>query len=131
MLTQSGVVLHYLRLAVWPFDLCFDYSDWPWAAEPRDFVPQSVVVGLLFLASAYGCLRRSAYGFLGIQTQPRPVVQGPRVSTVETFQLSADHNQLNYSVVITDPDYLTAPLTVAKFWQYVPGAKVQPYSCTP
>jgi len=70
------------------------------------------------------------YGYLGIQTRPVPVVQGPRISTVETFQLSADHNQLNYTVVITDPDYLTKPLTVSKFWQYTPGAKVNPYNCT-
>jgi hypothetical protein len=70
------------------------------------------------------------YRYLGIQTQPTPVIQGPRISTVETFQLSADHNQLNYTVVITDPDYLTKPLTVSKFWQYQPGAKVDRYNCT-
>lgn len=70
------------------------------------------------------------YRFLAIQSRPTPVVQGPRVSVVETFQLAEDHNRLNYTSTITDPDYLTKPLVVAKFWQYVPGAKVNPYNCT-
>lgn len=69
------------------------------------------------------------YRYLAIQSRPTPVVQGPRVSVVETFQLSEDHNRLNYTSTITDPDYLTKPLVVSKFWQYVPGAKVQAYAC--
>lgn len=47
----------------------------------------------------------------------------------ETFHLSDDHNRLLYSQVIIDPEMRTMPTVNKKWWQYQPGAFVQPYEC--
>ena len=55
---------------------------------------------------------------------------GARARLTETFELSADRNRLQYSATVSDPDKSTAPATSSKYWQYRPGAKVEPYDCT-
>ena len=62
--TQPGVLLHYLRLALWPHPLCFDYG-WPIAREVRDYLPQTLAVATLLLASTLFYLRGSWIGFAG------------------------------------------------------------------
>ena len=34
--TQMNVIAHYVRLAVWPTNLCLDYYDWPMATNAGD-----------------------------------------------------------------------------------------------
>ena len=63
LLTQPGVILHYVKLAVWPHPLVFDYG-WPVTPSTASLVP------LLGIAVAGGVImwtwRRSpAAGFLG------------------------------------------------------------------
>lgn len=48
--TQSGVILHYLRLIAWPAGLCLDY-DWPWAGS---LLEPAVVGRLLVLGAIFG-----------------------------------------------------------------------------
>lgn len=60
--TQAGVVLHYLRLALWPHPLCFDYG-WPIAKTPGEYLPQALTVGTLLLAAGVLLVRRSWIGF--------------------------------------------------------------------
>ena len=48
----------------------------------------------------------------------------------ETFYLSDDHNRLQYSQVIIDPEMRLTPTVNEKWWQYQPGAFVQPYECS-
>ena len=48
----------------------------------------------------------------------------------ETFHLSDDHNRLQYSQVIIDPEMRLTPTVNEKWWQYQPGAFVQPYECS-
>lgn len=48
----------------------------------------------------------------------------------ETFHLSGDRSRLLYTSVITDPEMRTTPTLAKKWWQYQPGAFVQPYGCT-
>lgn len=48
----------------------------------------------------------------------------------ETFHLSADHQKLNYTQIIVDPEIRVTPTVNKKWWQYQPGAKVQPYDCS-
>jgi tetratricopeptide (TPR) repeat protein len=63
LLTQAGVIVHYLRLSAWPTDLCFDYQGWPIARSPADVAWQlAVVVGLLGVA-LWAAVRRPAAGF--------------------------------------------------------------------
>ena len=65
LLTQAGVLVHYLRLAVWPLGLCFDY-DWPAAHSVGEvLLPAIVVVGLLGL-TIWALVKRPAWGFVGL-----------------------------------------------------------------
>jgi Tfp pilus assembly protein PilF len=65
LLTQAGVIAHYLRLSLWPTPLAIDYDDWPIAQEIADvWLPGLIVVGLLGL-TAWAIRARSAWGFAG------------------------------------------------------------------
>ena len=44
--SQPGVILHYLRLSVWPEGQCLDYG-WPVATSAAEILPPLVVVVLL------------------------------------------------------------------------------------
>jgi len=48
--TQSGVVWHYVRLAIWPHPLVIDYADWPLARSWESWlVPGLALAGLVVL----------------------------------------------------------------------------------
>ncbi len=70
------------------------------------------------------------YGFLIANAKPLPIPQSANVHVEERFSLSSDHNRLDYEVLITDPEILTAPMKVSKYFQWQPGAKIQPYDCS-
>ncbi len=63
-LTQPGVILHYLRLTVWPHPLCLDYG-WPVAEGMTAIVPPTIVIVVLLLVTAWALWRRSWLGFVG------------------------------------------------------------------
>ena len=56
---------------------------------------------------------------------------GSPIQFHETFQLSADHNRLLYTATLVDPESDRAPTVAGKWWQYQPGAFVQPFDCSP
>lgn len=60
--SQPAVILHYLRLTVWPHPLVFDYG-WPVAQALRDWVPQGLAVLALLAATLVLLVRRSPLGF--------------------------------------------------------------------
>jgi tetratricopeptide (TPR) repeat protein len=65
LLTQSEVILYYLRLCFYPWPQCVIYRGWPLAQSLRDvLLPGSVVVALLLL-TAWAVARRWWPGFLG------------------------------------------------------------------
>jgi tetratricopeptide (TPR) repeat protein len=67
LLTQAGVILHYLRLAAWPDRLCLDYrSVWPVASSVWQAWPALLAVGGLLLLTALAWRRRPALGFVGV-----------------------------------------------------------------
>jgi len=49
----------------------------------------------------------------------------------ESYQLSADHNRLLYTSTLLDPESNKAAIVNSKWWEYQPGAYVQPYDCSP
>jgi protein O-mannosyl-transferase len=71
LLTQPGVILHYLRLAIWPAGQRFDYSDWgvvrsaDWPSL-RAALPAVAVVAAAAVATVVGTIRRRPWGFLGV-----------------------------------------------------------------
>ena len=62
--TQAGVLVHYLRLAIWPAGQCLDYG---W--RPAHGLTQVVLPGLLILTllglTVWALVKRPALGFLG------------------------------------------------------------------
>jgi tetratricopeptide (TPR) repeat protein len=62
LLSQSGVILRYLRLSFWPTGLCLDYA-WPIARHPGEIVPQGVVVLVLLIATGVGLFRGRLWSF--------------------------------------------------------------------
>ncbi|HEX9286719.1 MAG TPA: tetratricopeptide repeat protein [Thermoanaerobaculia bacterium] len=65
-LTQSGVIVHYLRLSLWPHPLAADYDGWPIATSPVSVLPYLVVVLALVALTLWGLARRRKLAFLGV-----------------------------------------------------------------
>ena len=64
LLTQPSVIAHYLQLAFWPAELCFDYG-WSAAHFPSQvLLPGLLLLGLLGL-TIWALAKRPAWGFLG------------------------------------------------------------------
>jgi tetratricopeptide (TPR) repeat protein len=62
--TQAAVIVHYLRLAVVPSPLVFDYG-WPRARSLADVWPQAVLLTALLCTSVWAVCQRHPAGFLG------------------------------------------------------------------
>ncbi|MCG3150451.1 MAG: hypothetical protein PCFJNLEI_03937 [Verrucomicrobiae bacterium] len=62
--TQAKVVTHYLRLAVWPVGLCFDYR-WPVVTDFRAVIPALSVVSVGLGWTIWALVRRPNLGFWG------------------------------------------------------------------
>jgi hypothetical protein len=58
--SQPGVVLQYLRLALWPDTLCLDYW-WPVARTVSEVLPGALVIGGLLAATAWALWRAPAW----------------------------------------------------------------------
>lgn len=63
-MTQPGVILYYLRLALWPNPLCLDYY-WPAAKGFTQVGLPLIGILLLLAATVWAWFRRPALGFLG------------------------------------------------------------------
>lgn len=64
LLSQGEVILHYLRLAVWPWPLVLDYR-WPSSYLLGGWVLPTVIVAAMVLAVAVGVYLRNWWGFMG------------------------------------------------------------------
>ncbi|PIQ81822.1 MAG: hypothetical protein COV76_06920 [Candidatus Omnitrophica bacterium CG11_big_fil_rev_8_21_14_0_20_64_10] len=66
LLTQSGVLLHYLRLILWPDRLTLDYLDWPIAQHLSEvWLPATAILALL-IGTAWGFWKRRAESAVGV-----------------------------------------------------------------
>lgn len=65
-LTQTGVIVHYLRLVVWPSPLVADYAGWPIATSAIEVLPSLFAVVVLLALTVWGFLRRQPLAFLGV-----------------------------------------------------------------
>jgi protein O-mannosyl-transferase len=63
LMSQSHVILHYIRLAFWPDLLCFDYQDWEAIRSWRQCWLQGSILSVAFLFSLFGILMRWWLGF--------------------------------------------------------------------
>jgi tetratricopeptide (TPR) repeat protein len=65
LLTQTGVILHYLRLSLLPAPLVLDYDGWPMARSVLDVAPQAALLAVLAGATLFALVRRQPWGFVG------------------------------------------------------------------
>jgi tetratricopeptide (TPR) repeat protein len=63
LLTQAGVIVHYLRLSFVPIPLALDYDGWPMARSVLDVAPQAALLGVLIGATIAAVIRRAPWGF--------------------------------------------------------------------
>jgi len=66
LLTQSEVLLHYLRLVFWPSPLVLDSSDWPIATGLGEVWPSALAIGALFAAAAWATWKREPLGVVAL-----------------------------------------------------------------
>jgi len=64
LVSQSGVIVHYLRLCFWPQGQCLDYV-WPVAKGIGEVLPQSLLILALLGATVWCMFRHPPWGFLG------------------------------------------------------------------
>jgi len=66
-LTQPGVILHYLRLAVLPIGQCFDHSGWPAVERIKaGQLPAYLAIGAVAGLSLFGTVKRQPWAWLGM-----------------------------------------------------------------
>lgn len=65
LLSQGGVILHYLRLSVWPYPLCLDYAWSPATWSVGSLLP-AVVVGAVFAVGMALMLRLRPAGVCAV-----------------------------------------------------------------
>lgn len=64
LLTQAEVILHYLRLSLWPTALCLDY-DWPFVKTAGEVLPELALILSALLVTALGVIQRHSWAFAG------------------------------------------------------------------
>ena len=47
----------------------------------------------------------------------------------ERYMLADNGSRLDYTITVTDPATFTEPVSLSKFWLYVPGVEVKPFDC--
>ena len=63
-LTQPGVLLHYMKVSLWPNSLCLDYG-WPVASSAGEIVAPAVVLAFLLAGTFRALVRKSWLGLVG------------------------------------------------------------------
>lgn len=85
--TQFGVILHYLRLAVWPDRLVLDYA-WPVARTASAIIPAAVIICGLVATTLWALVRRQTLGFLGAWFF---LILAPTSSVMPIADLAVEH----------------------------------------
>jgi tetratricopeptide (TPR) repeat protein len=63
-LTEAGVLIYYLRLAVWPRGMAIDYQGWPWSHTWAEAYPYPAIVLGILGVTAVLLFWRPAVGFV-------------------------------------------------------------------
>jgi hypothetical protein len=58
------------------------------------------------------------------------IPQSAAATFVERFTLAPDGSRLDYTITANDPANFTAPVTLKKYWIWIPGVEISPYRCT-
>ena len=85
--SQPAVILHYLRLALWPHRLCLDYL-WPVASNPLEIYGFGLMILSLFVGSLLLLRSRPRIAFTGITFF---LVLAPTSSFLPILDLAVEH----------------------------------------
>jgi tetratricopeptide (TPR) repeat protein len=85
--SQPGVILHYLRLAIWPDKLCLDYL-WPVASNPLEIYGLGLMILSLFVGSLVLLRWWPRIAFTGITFF---LVLAPTSSFLPILDLAVEH----------------------------------------
>ena len=97
LVSQAGVILHYLRLSVLPYPLVIDYW-WPVAEAWWQWLPQLVVVTALLIGVIWGLWRNTWWGMLGAAFF---LILSPTSSIMPIADLAVEHRMyLPLTVVV-------------------------------
>lgn len=66
LLAQSSVIVHYLRLSIWPTGLVVSARDWPIPTSLVEVWPSAILISALLAATVALAVRRSWLGFAGV-----------------------------------------------------------------
>ena len=96
--SQPGVILHYLRLSLWPDSLCLSY-EWPVAQKLGDILPGVLALGVIGAATLWGVIKRQEWGFQGAWFL---LILAPTSSVMPLRQLAFEHRMyLSLAAVVT------------------------------
>jgi hypothetical protein len=135
MMNECIVIVHYIRLSLWPAKLCIDYS-WPVVKDWSQLaLPMLIVVTLLGI-TAWGFIRNRSWSFLGVWFFG---ILAPTSSFVPIIDLIFEHRMylslaalILLFVIITyfcfqyiekrlwDSGKISAGTTSEKFIRYIP-----------
>lgn len=87
LISQGEVILHYLRLVIWPDPLVFDYT-WPATTTLSKAWPACLVVLLLLIASVVLFIQRPAIGFPAVAFF---TILAPTSSFIPIADLAVEH----------------------------------------
>jgi tetratricopeptide (TPR) repeat protein len=85
--TQPGVILHYLRLVIWPHPLCLDYH-WPIARSLDAVILPAALVATLLALTVWALVYRPRIGFLGAAFF---LILAPTSSVVPIHDIAFEH----------------------------------------
>jgi tetratricopeptide (TPR) repeat protein len=115
--SQPAVLLHYLRLTIWPDRLILDYG-WPIARNPWEIYGLGAVILLLLGASLWATWRHPKLGFLGMAFF---LVLAPTSSFMPIQDLAFEHRMyLPLAAVV-----VLAVLTIERILALVPRRSSQ------
>lgn len=110
-LNQPAVILHYLRLSIWPHPLVFDYY-WLVSKVWRPLLPGLLVIGSLLIFSIWALVKHPRVGFLPITFL---AILAPTSSVMPILDLAVEHRMyLPLMAVI-----LVLVLAVHVVWEWV------------
>lgn len=95
-LSQPGIILYYLRLAVWPHPLVLDYR-WPVAHTWSEILPSALVVGGLLAATVLALVKRPRWGLLGAAFF---LILAPTSSVLPLSDLAVEHRMYLPLIVV-------------------------------
>jgi len=109
LLTQAGVLVHYLRLCAWPDTLVFDYL-WPPVTDIRDALIPGIVMLCIFAAGLILTIRKRLAGFVVLTFF---LILAPTSSFVPISDLCVEH-RMYLALVCFVAIFVVALHTVAR-----------------